>query len=106
MFGFTCLGVSPQETNLKLYPKLTDNIKLLRLQVFQVQGTELKKVLETETGASFKCGTFGASGLAERQLATGDFNGFLRVFDLENTREPIMKIQVRKCHCLDTRYNI
>eukprot|EP00238_Polyblepharides_amylifera_P004901 CAMPEP_0196593024 /NCGR_PEP_ID=MMETSP1081-20130531/74422_1 /TAXON_ID=36882 /ORGANISM="Pyramimonas amylifera, Strain CCMP720" /LENGTH=86 /DNA_ID=CAMNT_0041916875 /DNA_START=52 /DNA_END=308 /DNA_ORIENTATION=- len=40
------------------------------LQVFQLAGTELKKVLETEKGGALKCGTFGASGIADRHLAT------------------------------------
>ena len=56
------------------YPRNTGS-----LQVFQLQGNSLQKVLEAEKGASFKCGTFGASGIAERHLATGDFGGMLKV---------------------------
>jgi hypothetical protein len=56
------------------YPRNTGS-----LQVFQLTGNTLKCVLETEKGASFKCGTFGASGIAERHLATGDFAGMLKV---------------------------
>jgi hypothetical protein len=56
------------------YPRNTGS-----LQVFQLHGNSLQLVLEAEKGASFKCGTFGASGIAERHLATGDFGGMLKV---------------------------
>mmetsp|Transcript_32948 Transcript_32948/g.63294 ORF Transcript_32948/g.63294 Transcript_32948/m.63294 type:complete len:360 (+) Transcript_32948:101-1180(+) len=89
---------SARFVSLGSYPRNTGCI-----QVFQVAGTELKKVLEVEKGASFKCGTFGASGIAERQLATGDFNGFLKLWDLENTRSPLMDIQAHAgiVNCMD-----
>ena len=32
----------------------------------------------------FKCLTFGATNLADRQPATGDFDGNINVWDLEN----------------------
>ena len=37
-------------------------------------------VLQSEKHAAFKCGTFGASSLAERHLATGDFDGRLSIW--------------------------
>jgi hypothetical protein len=33
-----------------------------------------------EKKASFKCGTFGASSLQQRHLATGDFEGKLMIW--------------------------
>ena len=35
---------------------------------------------QSEKHAAFKCGTFGASSLAERHLATGDFDGRLAIW--------------------------
>jgi hypothetical protein len=54
-------------------------------EVYELAGTELKLQKEVEKKTSFKCGTFGASGLAERQLATGNFEGYLQLWDLEHT---------------------
>ena len=53
--------------------------------MYELAGTELKLQKEVEKKTSFKCGTFGASGLAERQLATGNFEGYLQLWDLEHT---------------------
>ena len=53
--------------------------------MYELAGTELKLNKEVEKKTSFKCGTFGASGLAERQLATGNFEGYLQLWDLEHT---------------------
>lgn len=86
------------------------------VQVFELQDNTLQKVQELEKPARFKCGTFGASSMSERQLATGSFQGQLQVastsmsilalestvavwghgcllcmqmWDLEHTREPV-----------------
>lgn len=48
-------------------------------QVYELDGPDLKSVRETEKKHAFKCGTFGASSLAERRLATGNFGGELQV---------------------------
>ena len=58
------------------------------LQVYELDGTEVKLTKEKETKASVKCGTFGASGLAERHLATGNFEGYLQLWDLERADAP------------------
>lgn len=54
------------------------------LQVFELQDNKLQKVQEVEKPARFKCGTFGASSMAERQLATGSFQGQLQVCSLRD----------------------
>ncbi|KAK3282590.1 dynein axonemal assembly factor 10 [Cymbomonas tetramitiformis] len=63
------------------------------LSVWGLDGQNLKKILEVEKKSSFKCGTFGASGLAERRLATGDFEGHIQVWDLEQHHVPIFDVQ-------------
>ena len=54
------------------------------IQVYELEEHELKLVAEWEKKDSIKCGTFGASPLDERHLATGDFMGNLHVWDLDN----------------------
>ena len=52
------------------------------MQVFELQDNKLQKVQEVEKPARFKCGTFGASSMSEKQLATGSFQGQLQVGSL------------------------
>lgn len=66
------------------------------LQVFELNKGELDKVKELERPKSFKCCSFGASRLRDRQLAIGDFVGNLAVFDMERLGEPVY--QVDKAH--------
>jgi len=58
-----------------------------------VAGTELKLHKEMEKKVSFKCGTFGASGLAERTLATGNFEGYMQLWDLEHSDTAVMDVK-------------
>uniref|UniRef100_A0A061R9R5 Wd repeat-containing protein 92 n=1 Tax=Tetraselmis sp. GSL018 TaxID=582737 RepID=A0A061R9R5_9CHLO len=71
---FMVLGSHPRSTGL--------------MQMYELQGTEMKLLKETEKKSSIKCGTFGASGLADRRLATGDFAGKLCIWDLERMNAP------------------
>lgn len=41
---------------------------------------ELKTINTLNTGKGFKCCTFGASNVRDRQLATGDFTGQLTIW--------------------------
>ena len=54
-------------------------ISTMLCQVFEVRANNLKKLQEVEKQTRFKCGTFGASSLSEKQLATGTFQGQLQV---------------------------
>lgn len=58
------------------------------IQVYELSQRDCTKVTEKETTTSIKCGTFGASSLQSRNLATGDFNGNLDVWDLETLSAP------------------
>lgn len=49
------------------------------IQIYEICKGELKLVNEFGKKSSFKCGTFGASNLRDRHLATGDFDGKLQV---------------------------
>jgi len=63
------------------------------LQVMELRKGGVEVVHESEKHAAFKCGTFGASSLAERHLATGDFDGRLSVWDLERTEMPVYSVK-------------
>jgi WD40 repeat protein len=60
------------------------------LQVFQLdqkEDSKLKLLKEFTRGSGYKCATFGASSLSERNIAVGDFSGNLAIIDLETTQE-------------------
>eukprot|EP00035_Acanthoeca_spectabilis_P024396 m.453616 g.453616 ORF g.453616 m.453616 type:complete len:359 (+) comp20528_c0_seq1:213-1289(+) len=56
-----------------------------------------------EKPAAFKCGTFRASSIEERSLATGDFKGALSVWDLERMGSPIYHANAHEAivNCID-----
>eukprot|EP00761_Pharyngomonas_kirbyi_P003164 gb/GECH01003168.1/.p1 GENE.gb/GECH01003168.1/~~gb/GECH01003168.1/.p1 ORF type:complete len:355 (+),score=84.66 gb/GECH01003168.1/:1-1065(+) len=66
------------------YPRQTGTI-----QVFGLNKGQLEKHKEFEKNIALKCGTFGASTLEDRHLATGAFDGQLAVYDLEHEAAPI-----------------
>lgn len=55
--------------------------------VYEIVHREVKKISDKETPSSMKCGTFAASSLQSRNLATGDFRGHLCVWDIETMQE-------------------
>eukprot|EP00252_Welwitschia_mirabilis_P002120 TRINITY_DN12035_c0_g1_i1.p1 TRINITY_DN12035_c0_g1~~TRINITY_DN12035_c0_g1_i1.p1 ORF type:complete len:361 (-),score=66.19 TRINITY_DN12035_c0_g1_i1:141-1223(-) len=59
------------------------------IQVYELNGTELQELVKVEKPESIKCGTFEASSLVERHLATGDFKGNLHIWNLERLETPI-----------------
>jgi len=70
------------------HPKMTG-----ALHVYKVNGPDLELEAQATKPSAFKCGTFGASGLLERRLATGDFGGKLCIWDLERLAEPVFQSQ-------------
>jgi WD repeat-containing protein 92 len=63
------------------------------VQVYGLEGPTLKLIAEYERKSAIKCGTFGASGLLERRLATGDFAGKLHIWDMESPKVPVYSAQ-------------
>eukprot|EP00842_Homolaphlyctis_polyrhiza_P004285 jgi/Hompol1/4858/HPOL_003982-RA len=59
------------------------------LEVCQLSNGAITSVAQTEKPHAFKCGTFGASPLSTRYLATGDFGGRLSMWDLDRLDAPI-----------------
>ena len=59
------------------------------LNIFQLNHGDLQTISETKSENGIKCGTFGASTIEERHLATGDHVGKLIIYDLENIDKPV-----------------
>jgi len=55
-----------------------------------MDGKQLVLANETETGSTFRCGTFAASTGHARHLATGNFDGKLQIWDPERLEIPVM----------------
>ncbi|KAG4076788.1 hypothetical protein HA402_009134, partial [Bradysia odoriphaga] len=66
------------------------------VKIFELNAGDLDLVKEFEGKASFKCGSFNASSVRRPQLAVGDFDGRLTVFDLERTSEPTFQVEAHK----------
>lgn len=62
------------------------------IMLYEMDGAELKLLNEVEKPSGFKCGTFGASSIVERRLASGSFAGQLQIWDLETTK-PVFEVQ-------------
>jgi len=71
---FVVLGSPPRQSGM--------------IQIYNLLKGDAELVAELERPKSFKCGTFGHSALAERNLATGDFAGELAIWDLERLTQP------------------
>lgn len=63
------------------------------LEIYEIDKTDVKLIKEFEKPKSLKCGTFGASSLQERNLATGDFDGNLQIWNLENCNKPVYSVK-------------
>ncbi|KAJ8674293.1 hypothetical protein QAD02_005555 [Eretmocerus hayati] len=72
---FVTMGSRPRDTGV--------------IQIHEVSSGELKLVKTIERPQSIKCGTFKASNLRDRFLATGDFKGKLHIYDLEDSSSPV-----------------
>lgn len=58
------------------------------LHVYQLNQGRLETLVEGKVDHGIKCGTFGASSIEERHLATGDHQGRLVIYDLEHLSTP------------------
>nr|XP_034177020.1 WD repeat-containing protein 92 [Osmia lignaria] len=65
------------------------------IQIYELSSGELKIIKDIERSQPVKCGTFKASSLKDRYLATGDFQGKLNIYNLE---DPSIPIYTAKAH--------
>merc|ERR1712062_607688 len=63
------------------------------MQIYEVSHGDVKLIHEAEKSKGFKCGTFGATSLQQRYLATGDLEGKLQIWNLESTELPIYSVK-------------
>lgn len=61
----------------------------------QMKKSGLEELAKIEEGEGIKCTSFGASTSPNQHLAVGDFNGELRIYDIE-TRQEIYKVKAHK----------
>ncbi|XP_028024226.1 dynein axonemal assembly factor 10 isoform X2 [Balaenoptera acutorostrata] len=66
------------------------------IQLYEIQQGDLKLLREIEKAKPIKCGTFGATSLQQRYLATGDFAGNLHIWNLEAPEIPVYSVQGHK----------
>nr|CAD7260542.1 unnamed protein product [Timema shepardi] len=73
------------------------------IQLYEISEGDVKLLKETEKDKAFKCGTFGASSLRERHLATGDFDGNLNIWNVDDTTSPVYTAAAHKeiINCID-----
>lgn len=77
-----CLGSVPRGTGL--------------IQLYELQSGRLSLLREIEKAKPIKCGTFGATSLQQRYLATGDFGGNLNIWNLEAPEIPVYSVKGHK----------
>jgi WD40 repeat protein len=63
------------------------------IQVYTLNKGEAVLLNDVSPDSGVKCGTFGASSLDERQLATGDHGGKLTIYDIERFDVPVFRQQ-------------
>uniref|UniRef100_A0A8C9RKN9 Dynein axonemal assembly factor 10 n=1 Tax=Scleropages formosus TaxID=113540 RepID=A0A8C9RKN9_SCLFO len=66
------------------------------LQLYEIQRGEVHLLKEIEKAKPIKCGTFGATSLQQRHIATGDFDGNLSVWNLEAPAVPVYSVKAHK----------
>lgn len=73
------------------------------MQIYEIQHGEAKLVKEVEKPHPIKCGTFGATTLQQRHIATGDFDGKLNIWNLETPEIAIYSVKAHKeiVNCID-----
>ena len=49
--------------------------------------------MQSEKANGIKCSTFGASSFERRQLATGDYSGYLQTWDVERLDVPVFSVK-------------
>ncbi|XP_059476522.1 dynein axonemal assembly factor 10 [Neocloeon triangulifer] len=91
VFDVKWIPCSAKFVVLGCLPRSTGTIK-----IFELNGSELTLIKEAEKPKALKCGTFGASSLRERRLATGDFDGNLSIWDLEDFERPVYTVKAHK----------
>jgi WD40 repeat protein len=65
------------------------------MQIYQLKEGKMDLVKEYEKENGLKTATFGSSSISQRDIAVGDFKGFLNIYDIETGKEKY-KVQAHK----------
>ncbi|KAI8910989.1 WD40-repeat-containing domain protein, partial [Gorgonomyces haynaldii] len=73
------------------------------LAVYQLVNGSIEQLTQIEKPHAFKCGTFQASAVSSRYLATGDFGGRLSMWDLNRLEQPVFSTLAHEqiINCID-----
>ncbi|XP_073971802.1 dynein axonemal assembly factor 10 [Rhodnius prolixus] len=73
------------------------------LQLYEMTSGDPQLIKEIDKDSFFKCGTFDASSLRDRYLATGNDCGQLQLWDLENLSKPVYEVTAHEgcLNCID-----
>ena len=74
------------------------------MKIYELSKGDLKEVKHIQHVNGFKCATFGASSIENRQLATGDYKGQLNLWDMEHLNSgPVFNVQAHEkiVNCID-----
>ncbi|TNN80949.1 WD repeat-containing protein 92 [Liparis tanakae] len=66
------------------------------MQIYELQHGEAVLVKEVEKPKAIKCGTFGATSLQQRHIATGDFEGNLNIWNLETPDVSVYTVRAHR----------
>lgn len=71
--------------------------------MYEIAHGDVNLLHQAEKSKGFKCGTFGASSLQQRYLATGDFEGRMNIWNLDSTEIPIYSVKghTEIINCID-----
>ncbi|KAJ3221887.1 hypothetical protein HK099_002993 [Clydaea vesicula] len=88
---------------VKWIPCSAKFVVLGALQVYELTEGDAKLIIDVEKPSSFKCGTFSHSAISNRTLATGDFDGRLQVYDIENPDISVYSVKAHEkiVNCID-----
>ncbi|KAM8859289.1 dynein axonemal assembly factor 10 [Spinachia spinachia] len=73
------------------------------MQIHEVEHGEARLIKEVEKPKPIKCGTFGATSLQQRHIATGDFDGNLNIWNLETPDVSVYSVKAHReiVNCID-----
>ena len=86
---FVMMGINPRGT--------------AAFQIYELNKGAINLIKEVEKPHGIKCGTFGASSLEDRFLATGDYDGQLNIWNLDSLNDPVYNVKAHNSiiNCID-----
>jgi WD repeat-containing protein 92 len=91
---FVAMGIHPNAKGALQVTVTARQYITHALQIYELNKGDLDLVGDFNQPHGIKCGTFGASSIEERHLATGDHVGKLTIYDLDRIDTPVFSQQV------------